>query len=141
MTIDVDIEAMLDSVIADVLEGEFVTGDVDSDDPNWIHGVEARSRSGEDRAVIIRAGRAWIGAFIPQLGIGAWMVDDDDDVAYEEKELRKLCRALRSYLEGEGDVRQRRRLFGRGSTSVLVLEVDGFEWRFGRRSWVWANPV
>jgi hypothetical protein len=141
MTIGSDIEAMLDRAIADVFHGEFVTRDVVSDGPTWIRGLEVISRTREDRIVIIRAGRAWIGAFIPQLGIGAAMVDEDDDIAYKEEELRKLCRALHSYLEGAGRVTQRRRPFGRDSTSELAIEVDGFEWRFGHRSWVWAHPV
>jgi hypothetical protein len=104
MTIGSDIEAMLDRAIADVFHGEFVTRDVVSDGPTWIRGLEVISRTREDRIVIIRAGRAWIGAFIPQLGIGAAMVDEDDDIAYKEEELRKLCRALHSYLEGAGRV-------------------------------------
>ncbi len=141
MTIDIDIEAMLDRVITDVFSGEFDIRDVNSDDPTWIHGVEASSRSGEHRAVIIRAGRVWIEGFIPHLGIGAAAVDEDDDVTYKEEELKKLCRALRSYLEEEGHVTQRRGLFSRRTTFVLATEVDGFEWRFGKRSWVWANPV
>ena len=136
----IDIKAVLNRVITDVFDGAFVTKDASSADP-WLHSVEVTSRTGEDRAVIIRAGRVWMAAFIPELDVGADMVDEDDDVAYKEEELRKLCRALRAYLEGGGHVRQRRRLFGRGTTSVLTIEVDGFKWRFGRRSSVWAYPV
>lgn len=141
VTSDSDIEAMLDRVIADVFHGEFATKDVVSDGSTWIRGVEVISRTRADRTVTLRAGRVWIGAFIPQLGIGAEMVDEDDDIAYKEAELRKLGRALHSYLQGGGHVIQRRRLFRRASTSELAIEVDGLEWRFGKRSWVWANPV
>lgn len=141
MTIGSDIETMFDRAIADVFHGGFSTRGVVSDDPSWIRGVEVISRTREDRIVIIRVGRAWISGFIPQLSIGAALVDEDDDIAYKEAEVRKLCRALHSYLEGAGRVTQRRRLFGRGSTSELAIEVDGFEWCFGHRSWVWAHPV
>ncbi|PWC05125.1 hypothetical protein DCE94_02125 [Agromyces badenianii] len=80
-------------------------------------------------------------AFIPELGFGAAHVDEDDDDVYQEEELTKLCSALRAYLDGGGHMRQRRRLFGRGSTSELAIEVDGFEWRFGRSSWMWAREM
>lgn len=136
-----DVKAMLDRVIADVFDGEFVTKDVASDDPTWIHGVEVVSRTRSDRAVRIRAGRVWMDAFLPELGVGAAHVDEDGDVVYQEEELTKLCRALRAYLEGGGHMRRRRRLFGRGSTSELAIEVDGYEWHFGRRSWICAREV
>lgn len=132
---------MLDRVIADVLHGDFLIRTVDSAGPTWLHSVEVISRPCEARAVIIRAGRAWIGSFFPQLGIGAWMVDEDDDIAYKDEELRRLSRALQAYLGGGGHMRQRRRLFGQGSTPELAIEIDGIEWRFGRGSWVWPNPV
>ena len=137
----IDIKAMLYRVITDVFDEKFVTKDVGSADPTWLHSVEVTNRTREHRAVIIRAGRAWMAAFIPELDVRAAMVDEDDDFAYKEEELKKLCRALRAYLDGGGYERQRRRLFGRGTTSVLTIEVDGFEWRFGRRSWVWAHPA
>lgn len=141
LIVTIDSEAMLDRVIADVLDGNSGTRTVNSAGRTWLHSVEVISRTHEDRAVVIRAGRAWIGSLFPQLGVGAEMVDEDDDLAYKEKELRKLCRALRAYLEGGGDITQRRRFFGQGSTLELAIKVDGFEWCFGRRSWVWANPV
>jgi hypothetical protein len=136
-----DVKAMLDRVITDVFNGEFVIKDVTLDDPMWIHGVEVVGRAPSDRAARIRVGRVWMDAFIPELGFGAAHVDEDGDVVHQEEELTKLCRALRAYLQGEGRMRQQRRLFGRGSTSELAIEVDGFEWRFGTRSWIWARDV
>jgi hypothetical protein len=136
-----DVKALMDRVITNVFNGEFVIKDVTSDDPAWVHGVEVVSRTREDRAVRIRAGRFWMDAFIPELGLGAAHVDEDDDVVHREEELTKLCRALRVYLDGGGHMRQRLRLFRRGSASELAIEVDGFEWRIGERSWVWAREV
>ena len=69
------------------------------------------------------------------------MGDEDDDMAYKEEELRKLCRALHLYLGGGGHVIERRRLFGRGRNTELAIEVDGFKWHFGRKSSMWAHPV
>ncbi|MET4158150.1 hypothetical protein [Agromyces sp. PvR057] len=136
-----DVNAMVIRVITNVFDGNFVTKDLTYDDPRWIHGVEVVSRTREDRAVRIRVGRVWMDAFIPELGVGAAHVDEDDDVVYQEEELTKLCRALRAYLDGGGHLRKRRRLFGRCSTPELAIEVDGFEWRFGRRSWMWAREM
>lgn len=141
MTIDSDIEAMVDRVVADAFRGEFVARAVASVNSPWLRSVEVISRTRGDRTVIVGAGRGWLGAFVPQLGVGAEMVDNDDDIAYKEEELRKLCRALHVYLGGGGHVVERHRLFGRAPTSELAIEVDGFEWRFGRRSWVWARPA
>jgi hypothetical protein len=141
VTIDNDLEAMLNRVIADEFDGEFIIRDVASARPTWIRSLEVVSRTRENRTVIIRVGRAWIGGVIPHLGIGAEMIDESDDIPYKEDELRKLCRALRLYLEGEGDVVQRNRLFGRGSITEISMEVDGLQWHFGRRSWLWAHPV
>lgn len=131
----IDIKAMLDRVIVDVFEEDFVTQHITSTDPTWLHGVQVSSRIHKDRAAIIRAGLVWMDAFIPELNVQAAILDEDNDVAYKEEELKKLCRALRAYLQGGGHVRQRRRLFGRGSTNVLTIEADGFEWRLGRNSW------
>jgi hypothetical protein len=136
-----DVKAMLDRVITDVFNGEFVIKELTIDDPTWIHGVEVVGRTRSDRAARIRVGRVWMDAFIPELGFGAAHVDEDRDVVYQEEELTKLCRALHAYLQGGGRMRHRRRLFGRGSTSELAIEVDGFEWRFGARSWMWAREI
>lgn len=130
-----DVKAMLDRVIVDVFEEGFVTQQVTSTDPTWLRGVSLSSQAHKDRAAIIRVGLVWMDAFIPELNVQAAILDEDDDVAYKEEELTKLCRALRVYLEGGGHIRQRRRLFGRGSTNVLTIEADGFQCRLGRNSW------
>jgi hypothetical protein len=130
-----DVKAMLDRVIVDVFDEGFVTQRVSSTDPMWLHGVQLSSQVHKDRAAIIRVGVLWMDAFKPELDVQALILDEDDDVAYKEEELTMLCRALRVYLEGGGHVRQRRRLFGRGSTNVLTIEADGFQWRLGRSSW------
>lgn len=145
-----DNKVMLDRVIAEVFNVDFVTMRVHSDEAHGSHSVQVSSRYHEDRTVIIRAGHVWMDAFIPELNVQTSILvddgeedDDDEDAieAYKEGELKRICRVMHAYLEGGGRISERRSLLGRGVVRKLVIESDGFEWRLGRNHWSGPKPV
>jgi hypothetical protein len=75
-------------------------------------------------------------AFIPELNVQASSgPDEDDEEQYKEEELRRICLVMLAYLRGEGRIEQRRRLFRRGTVPVLIIDVDGRQWRLRRNHW------
>ncbi|MBG6185543.1 hypothetical protein IWX65_003524 [Arthrobacter sp. CAN_A214] len=145
-----DNKAMLDRVITEVFNEDFVITRVSSDEAHGTHSVQVNNRFREDRTAIIRAGHVWMEAFIPELEVQTSILvddgeedDDPEDVieACKEGELRKIGRVMHAYLEGGGRVSERRSLLGRGTVRKLVIESDGFEWRLGRNFWSGPKPV
>lgn len=139
-----DNKAMLDSIITEVFNEDFVTRRVSSDEAHGSHSVQVSSRDHEGRSVIIRAGYVWMDAFIPELNVQTSILvddgaedDDDEDAieAYKEGELKRICRVMHAYLEGGGRISERRSLLGRGVVRKLVIESDGVEWRLGKNHW------
>lgn len=128
----IDIKAMLHRVVAEVFDENFAVAKVGSSDDSWLHGVQVSNRSDKGRAAIIRASYEWIDAFIPELNVRTILFDYDDVEPEKEAELRRLCLVIRAYLQGEGHIEERRRLFRRGTVSSLRIEVDGLEWLLGR---------
>ena len=128
----IDIQAMLHRVVAEVFDENFTVENVGSSDDAWLHGVQVSKRCEKDRTAVIRASYEWMDALVPELDVQAVIFDYDDVEADKEAELRRLCLAMRSYLQGEGRIEQRRQLFRRGTVPILRFEVDGFEWRLGR---------
>jgi hypothetical protein len=128
----IDIEAMLHRVVAEVFDENFAVAKVSSSDNSWLHGVHVSNRSNKDRTAVIRASYGWMDALVPELNVQTILFDEDDEEAEKEAELRRLCLVMRAYLQGEGRVEQRRRLFRRGTVPILYIEVDGLEWRLGR---------
>jgi hypothetical protein len=146
----IDNKAMLERIITEVFSEDFVTTHVSSDEAHGSHSVQVSSRTREDRTAIIRAGHAWMDAFIPELNVQTSILvddgaedDDPEDVieAFKEGELRRICRVMHAYLEGGGRISERRSLLGRGAIRKLVIESDGFEWRLGRNHWSGPKPV
>ncbi|WP_326965304.1 hypothetical protein [Arthrobacter sp. PL16] len=130
----IDMKAMLHRVVDEVFDETFAVTHIISEVDPWLHCVQVRSRSGIVRAARIRASYEWMDAFIPELEVGTSLFDYDDVEDEKEVELRRLCLVIRAYLEGEGHIEKRRRIFGLGTTSTLRIEVDGFKWDLGR-SW------
>ncbi|MBG6191694.1 hypothetical protein IWX64_002661 [Arthrobacter sp. CAN_A212] len=128
----IDIKAMLHRVVAEVFDNSYVVEDVEYSDASWLHGVHVSCSADKDRTAIIRASYEWFDAFVPELNVQTSLFDYDDVEAEKEDELRKLCRAMRAYLRGEGRVEWRRRFLRRGTVPVLKIEVDGFKWSIGR---------
>ncbi|WP_026544357.1 hypothetical protein [Arthrobacter sp. 35/47] len=125
-----DLKIMLDRVVAEVFNEDFVVVNRSSDDPAFSTSVQVSSRSHEERSAVIRVDPVWVEVFIPELKVHTGLVVDDygeegdeELEAYREAELRKLCRVMRSYLLGGGRVTTRRRLFGRGRSSRHCFQV------------------
>lgn len=132
----IDIKAMLHRVVTEVFDQNFTVEDATSGDDPLRPAVRVISRLEQDRTAIIRASYVWMDAFIPELNVQAAGIPDEDDVEQEkEDELRRICLVMRAYLRGEGRIEQRRRLFRRGTVPVVIVEVDGHEWRLGRNHW------
>ncbi|MFE4542314.1 hypothetical protein [Arthrobacter sp. NPDC056727] len=136
---NIDIKAMLCRVVDQVFDEDFTVADVSSKDEPWLHCVHV-SRADKDRTAIIRASYEWIDAFVPELNVQATLFDYDDVELEKEADLLRLCRVMRAYLEGNGHVEERRRLFRRGTNSVLRIEADGLVWRLGRNHYVVPYP-
>ncbi|GER23985.1 hypothetical protein NCCP1664_24800 [Zafaria cholistanensis] len=133
----IDIKAMLHRVVAEVFDGNFIVEDAPSSEGPQLPRVRVSARLDPGRTALIRASYEWVDAFIPELDVQTTTVFDYDDVEQEKaEELRRLCLVMRAYLQGEGRIEQKRRLFRRGTVPVLVIEVDGLEWRLGRNHWV-----
>jgi hypothetical protein len=133
--VPIDIKAMLGRVVAEVFNQEFRVEDENSSDDPFRHAVRVSSRLEQDRTAIIRASYWWMDAFIPELNVQTFVLDEDDVEQDKEDELRRLCIVIRVYLRGGGRIEQRRRLFRRGTVPVVIIEVNGEEWRLGRNSW------
>ena len=136
----IDIKAMLHRVVAEVFDETFAVTNASSSDDSWLRGVHVSNRSDQDRTAIIRASYGWMNAIVPELNVQTVLFDEDDVEAEKEAELRRLCFVMRAYLQGEGRVEQRRRLFRRGTVPILSIEVDGLEWRLGRHLSSVPNP-
>lgn len=128
----IDIEAMLHRVVNEIFDETFVVVDVTPEADPRLHSVRVSGRLGNNRSARIRANYEWATVFIPELNVGAILFEYDDVEDEKEAELRKLCLVTRAYLQGQGHIEKRWRLFRRGEVSALRIEVDGCEWRLGR---------
>lgn len=137
----IDIKAMLHRAVAEVFDENFAMASVSSNDDSKLHGVHVSNRYNNDRAAIIRASYEWMDAFVPELNVQTAIFDDDDVEPEKEAELRRLCLVMRAYLQGEGHVEKRWRLFRPGTVPILSIEVDGLEWRLGRHHFVVPYPT
>lgn len=77
--------------------------------------------------------------YAPELNVQTMVFDEEDEEddaeQCREAALRELCFAMLVYLEGGGQVSERRSLLGRGVVRKLIIESDGTKWRLGRTSW------
>lgn len=117
----IDIKAMLHRVVDDVFNEQFAVVDIISEADPWLHSVHVSGRFGNDRTARIRASYEWANVFIPELDVGAILFEYDDVEEEKEAELRKLCLLIRAYLQGQGHIEKRRRLFRRDELSVLMI--------------------
>ena len=70
----------------------------------------------------------WMDAFIPRLNVQTIVFDYDDVEQEKADELRRLCRVMGAYLQGEARVEHRRRLLRPGTVPVVSVLLDGREW-------------
>lgn len=72
--------------------------------------------------------------------MGAILFEYDEDEPAKELLLRWLCNAMKHYLDGEGEITQRKTLIRRRTENVLTLTVDGDEWVLGRSHGSYPYP-
>lgn len=126
---------MLHQVVAEVFDQNFVVEDATSSGDPSRPAVRVISRLDPKRTAIIRASSMWMDAFIPELNVQTSVPDEGEVESEKVDELRRLCLVMHAYLRGEGRIAQRGRLFGRGTSPVLKIEVDGRQWSLGRNHW------
>lgn len=81
---------------------------------------------------VLRANREWFQLGIPELDVGAFMLDYDEDERYKEALVRRLATVGLAYLEGRGRVEWRRGVLR--TRPVLCIEVDGQAWELEHRT-------
>lgn len=128
----IDMGALLDRVVADVFEDQYLVESQARDEYPWRHAYLVSKTDGQTRSFRVRATYEWCDVWIPELDVGTIMFDYDDDESEKERMLRWLCAGLRHYLDGEGKVTHRKTLIRRKQENVLRLDVDGDEWVLGR---------
>jgi len=122
---------MLQRVVGEVFGPDVdVTYSADAKSPH-VHRVELAAR-GSGRRVGLRASYGWLDVTMFDLGVSATVFDEDDEERDKEAALRALALVARAYLDGVGDVIQKRGILR--SRPVLRIVVDGREWELGRRT-------
>lgn len=127
----IDIDRLLKRVVSDVFDSTIeVTYTAHPKYENdWR--VALVSTTDRRREIELRATYEWFTAHIEELDVGTIVFAYDDDE--KESELRDLALMAREYLEGEGYVRVKPRLFGRKGRTSLFIETDDTLWELGRR--------
>ncbi|MFD2840666.1 hypothetical protein ACFSYH_08795 [Populibacterium corticicola] len=131
----IDIKAMLHRIVAEVFDETFMIEQTTSSKNPWMHTVRVANPAIPERTAIICATYEWMEVFIPELKVTGTIFEYDDVEEDKGNALRPLCIAMRMYLDGEGRIEQKRRLFRRGTVPVLYLDIDGMECYLGRNCW------
>ncbi|HJX78653.1 hypothetical protein [Glutamicibacter sp.] len=132
----IDIQTMLFRITAQVFDENFKVKHEDSLDAGYLHVVRVDSILRTERAAIFRATYEWVDVWIPELRVGATMFDYGDIQGDKEEDLRRLCIATRVYLEGGAQIELRKRVFRKDPIPLVIIDVDGLEWRLGRNHFV-----
>lgn len=127
--VTIELDRMLQKVVADVFGSDVdVTYSADPKSPS-VHRAElAAGDSG--RRVGLRASYLWFDVTMLDLGVSATVFDEDDEGPDKEAALRALALVARAYLDGAGELTQKRGIFR--SRPVLRIVVDDQEWELGR---------
>ena len=130
----IDIERLLKEVVREVF-GD-ASGAEFSRHPKYAYDWRASIISTGDpsREVVIRATYEWFTADIPDLHVGTIVFEYADDKHEKETALRELARAMRTYLEGGGEVGIRRTFFGLRQRPFVMIDSDRKRWVLGRHS-------
>lgn len=127
----IELDRMLQRVVGEVFGPDMdVTYSADAKSPH-VHRAEVASR-GSNRRVGLRASYGWFDVTMLDLSLSATVFDDGDEERDKEAALRALARVARAYLDGAGDVIQKRGILR--SRPALRIVVDGQEWELGRRT-------
>ncbi|NAZ17767.1 hypothetical protein [Glutamicibacter soli] len=127
----IDLKSMLYRVAGEVFDQEFTVAEAATRDYPPQYSMLVRNR-GTDLTAVISIDLIHLDAVFPDHDVRTGIVDDDDNEAYKEAELHRLCRMVRVYLEGNFRLEHRRRLFRSGTTVVVHVVADGQQWEIGR---------
>jgi hypothetical protein len=127
--VTIELDRMLQRVVAEVFGSDVdVTYSADPKSPK-VQRVELAA-AGSGRRVGLRASYWWFDVTMLDLGVSATVFDEDDEEPHKEAALRALALVARAYLDGAGEVIQKRGIFG--SRPLLRIVVDDQEWELGR---------
>lgn len=127
----IDLKSMLYRVTGEVFDQGFtVAEDASRENPPRYSVLVRNRRTG--LTAVIRIDLIHLDVDFPDRDVRTGIVDDDDNEAYKEAELHRLCRMVRVYLEGNFRLEHRRRLFRSGTTVVVHVVADGQQWEIGR---------
>lgn len=129
--VTIELDRMLQRVVGEVFGPDTdVTYSADPKSPH-VHRAELAARD-SGRRVGLTASYWWFDVTMLDLGVSAIVFDEDDAERDKEAALRALALVARAYLEGAGDVIQKRGILR--SRPLLRIVVDGQEWELGRRT-------
>lgn len=129
--VTIELDRMLQRVVGEVFGPDAnVTYSADPKSPQ-VHRAELAAGDSA-RRVGLRASYWWSDVTMLDLGVSATVFDEDDEEPEKEVALRALALVARAYLDGAGDLVQKRGIFR--SRPVLRIVVDGQEWELGRRT-------
>lgn len=127
--VTIELDRMLQRVVAEVFGSDVnVTYSADPKSPH-VHRAEL-GPGDSGRRVGLRASYCWFDVTMLDLGVAATVFDEDDEESDKEAALRALALVARAYLDGTGEVIQKRGIFR--SRPVLRIVVDDEEWELGR---------
>ena len=125
-----DLEGMLRRVVLDVFDDD-VEGTWDTQDVPHAVGVTLGGEpgSGLRTAHLYASASGWFEVSIPELGVGTFQIEYDDEGDMAEI-LRELALVANAYLRGEGLVEKKRGILR--TRTVLTIAVDGSLWTLRR---------
>lgn len=137
----VDMGALLDRVVADAFAENFVVESGLAHQQS-IYSLLVRSVDRPGRSVEFSVGVHWVSAWIPELGVST----SPFEFGYRDNEVERarmlawLCEAMASYLDGEGEITERKALILRRKENVLKLQVMDKEWILGVKRHLSPGP-
>ena len=127
--VTMELDTMLQRVVAEVFGSDVdVTYSADPKSPT-VQRAELGA-AGSGRRVGLRASYWWFDVTMLDLGVSATVFDEDDEESDKEAALRALALVARAYLDGTGQVIQKRGIFR--ARPVLRIVVDDQEWELGQ---------
>jgi hypothetical protein len=126
----IDLERMLRRVVEDVFGGGVSA--VYTVDPKGSPAYRVELSGDDQRRARLRVTYEWFEVSIPDLAVGAFLLDYDDDESEKERVVRELALVAKAYLDGEGTIETKRGLLR--TVPVLTVRVNGRDWRLGRRT-------
>lgn len=130
----VDIEGMLHRVVADEFGTDTEVQHSTDAGKYPLHRARITCADGRPTDVELGVGSTRISAWIYELDVGYVELEEDDDEAKLESSLRTCAKILHAFANGEGRIEYRSAFIRRQRRRYFIVEVDGMEYRLGRRT-------